>query len=255
MRRQAWGLIAIALALYAVLRFYCGPLAQDPAYHVLADTRTCGPIPRAGDVLTNLTILAAGIAGIVLWNRARIDADERPAYALLVLSIALTALGSAYYHWAPSDARLVWDRLPLALTEMALLVLVMADRIDIAFARVAWWPFGLLGAGSVLWWVATGDLLLYVVVRVGAGVMIACLLLLRRGRHDGAVWLVAALLLDAVMTACERMDYPIFAATGGIASGHNLKHIFAGLLLGCVIAWLVRRRARDVDYGPATAVL
>jgi hypothetical protein len=40
MRRKAWGLIAIALGLYAILRFHFGPLAQDPAYHVLADTRT-----------------------------------------------------------------------------------------------------------------------------------------------------------------------------------------------------------------------
>jgi hypothetical protein len=253
--RQTWGLVAIALGLYALLRFYFGPFPQDPAYHVLADTRTCGPIPRAGDVLTNLAILAAGITGIVLWRRAKIDADERPVYALLVVSIVLTALGSAYYHWAPGDARLVWDRLPLALTEMALLVLVMADRIDIAFARTACWPFSMLGAGSVLWWLATGDLLLYLVVRVGAGVMIACLLLLRRGRHDGTVWLVAALVLDAVLTVCERLDYPIFVATGGIASGHNLKHIFAGMLLGCVIAWLVRRRRREQPYGPAIAVL
>lgn len=249
-RRQAWSLIAVALAVYATLHLYFGSLAQDSAYHVFADTRMCGPIPRAGDVLTNLAILAAGIAGIVFWSRARIDADERPAYVLLVLSIGLTAVGSAYYHWAPSDARLVWDRMPLALTEMALLVLVLADRVDVAFAR-AWLPFALLGAASVLWWLATGDLLLYLVVRVGAGVMIACLLLLRRGRHDGGGWLVAALLLDAVMTVCERMDQSIFAATGGIASGHNLKHILAGLLLGCVIGWLVRRRRQP----PASEVL
>ena len=139
----------MALGLYALLRFYFGPLAQDPAYHVLADTRMCGPIPRAGDVLTNLAILAAGVAGIVLWGRARVEIDE-----------------------------------------------------------------------------------------------IACLLLLRRGRHDGTAWLVAALVLDAVMTVCERMDYPIFAATGGIASGHNLKHILAGMVLGCVVVWLLRRRRR-----------
>jgi hypothetical protein len=248
--RQTWALIAFALGVFAVLRFFIDPLSQDSAYHLFADTRMWGPIPRAGDVLTNLAVLAAGVAGIALWGRARIDADERPVYALLVISAVLTAFGSAYYHWAPSDTRLVWDRLPLTVTLMALLVLVMADRIDVAFARAAWGPFALLGAGSVLWWYATGDLLLYLVVRVGAGLMIFCLLLLRRGRHDGTVWLVAALVLSAVMTACEYMDYPIFAASGGIASGHNLKHILAGILLGCVIAWVVRRHRQSF----ATAV-
>lgn len=63
---QTWGLIGIALALYGVLRLLFGPLPQDPSYHMLADTRRCGPIPRAGDVLTNLSILAAGVAGLLL---------------------------------------------------------------------------------------------------------------------------------------------------------------------------------------------
>lgn len=250
-RRQTWGLIGIALVLYALLRVSLGPLPQDPAYHVFADLRVCGAIPRAGDVLTNLAILAAGIAGVALWRRVHLEPEERPAYALLVASMVLTAAGSAYYHWAPSDARLVWDRLPLALTLMALLVMVMADRIDIAFARAAWWPFSLLGASSVLWWSASGDLLLYLVVRVGAGAMIACLLLLRPGRYSGVGWLWAALVLDVVMTVSERLDSAIFATTRGIASGHNIKHVLAGALLGCILVWLVRRRAQ----GPATAVL
>ena len=250
-RRQTWGLIGIALGLYALLHFYFGPMVQDPAYHLFADTRVCGPIPRAGDVLTNLAILTAGIAAAVFWRNACIVPEERPVYALLVTSMILTALGSAYYHWAPSNARLVWDRLPLALTLMALLVLVMADRIDIAFARAAWWPFALLGAGSLLWWSMSEDLLLYLVVRVGAGVMIACLLLLRAGRYSGAGWLWAALAVDIVMTICERFDSPIFEATRGLASGHNVKHVLAGALLGCIVAWVVRRRR----YDPATAVL
>jgi hypothetical protein len=249
-RRQTWGLIGIALVLYALLRFYFGPLPQDPAYHVFADARVCGPIPRAGDVLTNLAILTAGIAGVALWRRVRIERQERPAYALLVASIVLTAAGSAYYHWAPSDARLVWDRLPLTLTLMALLALVMADRVDIVFARAAWWPFALLGAGSVLWWPASGDLLLYLIVRVGAGVLIVCLLL-RAGRHSGVGWLWTALALAVVMTVSEGLDYPIFAATRGVISGHNVKHVLAGALLGCIIVWLVCRRR----YDPATAVL
>ena len=44
---QTWGLIGISLALYGVLRLVFGPLPQDPAYHILADTRLCGFIPHA----------------------------------------------------------------------------------------------------------------------------------------------------------------------------------------------------------------
>jgi hypothetical protein len=250
-RWQSWGLVGVALALYAVLRLYFGPFPQDPSYHVLADTRFCGPIPRAGDVLTNLAILAAGLAGIALWRRVHIAAGERAAYILLVTGMLLTALGSSYYHWAPSDARLVWDRLPMTLVLAALVALVLADRVDPAFARVAWLPFTLLGVASVVWWALSDrfgrdDLLLYLVVRVGAGVLIICLCLLRRGRHTHVGWLVAALALDILMTMSERFDREIFAATHMLLSGHNLKHLLAGALLGCLLMWLVQRRSREV---------
>jgi hypothetical protein len=240
-RWQTWGLVGIALAVSALLRCYFGALAQDPGYHLFADTRALGPIPRAADVLTNLVIFAAGLAAAALWRRMRIAPEERAAYGLLVVGILATAAGSAWYHWAPSDARLVWDRLPMTLVLAALFALVLADRIHPGFARAAWWPFALLGAVSVVWWAATGDLHLYLMVRVGAGVGIVCLLLLRRGRHTRARWLVAAIALDVVMTIAERLDHEIFAATGGLVSGHSVKHLLAGALLGCVLAWLAWR--------------
>jgi len=239
------------LALYGVLRFVLGPLPQDPSYHILADTRRCGPIPRAGDVLTNLSILAAGVAGLSLRRRARVEPPERAAYALLVAGMLLTALGSAYYHWAPGDARLVWDRLPMTLVLAALLTFLLADRIDPVFATVALWPIAALGAASVLWrawtrWLGADDLRLYLMVRSGTGVAIACLLLLRRGRHSGAPWLWAALALDITMIVAERLDQEICSATGMFVSGHNLKHLLAGVLLGCTLTWLLLR-------GPSSA--
>ena len=245
-RMQTWGLIGIALALYGVLRFVFGALPQDPSYHILADIRRCGPIPRAGDVLTNLSILAAGIAGLFLRRRVHVEREERAAYALLVAGMLLTALGSAYYHWVPGDARLVWDRLPMTLVLAALLTFLLADRVDPVFATVALWPIAALGTASVLWWAWTrwqgaDDLRLYLIVRIGTGVAIACLLLLRRGRYSGAGWLWAALVLDVVMTVAERLDNEIYSATGMFVSGHNVKHLLAGVLLGCTLAWLLLR--------------
>jgi hypothetical protein len=87
-------------------------------------------------------------------------------------------------------------------------------------------------------------LLLYLVVRVGVGLLIVCLCLLRRGRHSHIGWLVAALALDITMTVCERLDARIFSATGEIISGHSLKHLLAGALLGCLLMWLLQRRPR-----------
>jgi len=95
-RRQAWVLAGAVLLLYALVRAVAGPLPQWPDYHDFADTRTLGRIPRAGDVLSNLTILAAGLWAGSLRHRVTLRPDERPAYRLLVLGAILTAFGSAY---------------------------------------------------------------------------------------------------------------------------------------------------------------
>jgi len=246
-RRQAWGIACAALLVYAALRAGFGPLAQWPAYHDFADTRSLGPIPRAGDVLSNLAILFAGLWAASLARRVTLSSDERPAYRWFVIGAILTAFGSAYYHWDPTNARLVWDRAPMAVLATGIIGLVLADRVAPALGRAALLPIGLLAAASVALWGVTeslgrGDLWLYLVVRIGAVVAVLGLLIFRRTRHTAAILVWAAVACDAFETAAERLDWPIWRATGGLVSGHNLKHLFSGGVIACVAAWLLHRR-------------
>jgi hypothetical protein len=250
-RRQVWLMMGTVAAVYGLLRLAIGPLPQNPAYHDFTDTRMLlGAIPRAGDVLTNLPILAAGLFGLALRPRMTIGPEERAAVNVLIAASILTAFGSVYYHWAPSNATLLWDRLPLSIVLMSVLALVMADRVHPQFAREALWPLSALGAASVILWgfseaMGQGDLLLYLIVRIGAGVVIAMLLILRRRpRYTGTAWLVAALLSEAVMAGLEWFDHEVFRLTGILASGHNLKHVMAGVALAFVFWWLRARKAR-----------
>ena len=244
------------LALYAASLIVLGPLPQDPAYHLFADVRTClGAIPRAGDVLTNLAILAAGGYGLALRSRMNVTPQERPAADLLIVGAFLTAAGSAYYHWAPGNATLVWDRLPMMLAIPPILALILADRVHPAYARRSLLPLVVFGIASVLWWSASEalgyeDVRLYLMVRVLLVLAILLLLVFRTSRYTGSGWLVAALAGEAAMVTFERLDHQVFAATGGLASGHNLKHVFVGVALACVFTWLCRRRLRE----PAGAV-
>jgi hypothetical protein len=247
-RRQVWLIIATALVLYGLLRAALGPIPQDPSYHLLADTRTfLGVIPRAGDVLTNLAILAAGLFGLALRPRMTVAPEEQVALNVLIAATLFTALGSGYYHWAPTNSTLVWDRLPLAIILMSVLALVMGDRMHPLFARHGIWPLAALAVAGVVLWGASeamgkGDLLLYLIVRVGAGIAIALLVILRRPRYTGTKWLVIALLCELLMAALERLDHQVFHLTGGWVSGHSLKHIMVGVALGFVFWWLRARR-------------
>lgn len=247
-RRQTWLIIAAVAAFYGLLRMTFGPLAQDPSYHLLADTRIfLGVIPRAGDVLTNLAILAAGLFGLALRDRMTVAPEESTAVNVLIAATILTAFGSVYYHWAPANPTLVWDRLPLAIVLVSVFALVLADRVHPLFARQGIWPLTALAVASVIFWgtseaMGRGDLLLYLVVRVGAGFAIALLLILRRPRHTGTKWMVMAVLCEILMAALEQLDHEIFRLTGGWISGHSLKHVMVGVALGFVFWWL---RARN----------
>ena len=252
-RRQVWLIIGAVAVLYGLLRLSVGPLPQDPAYHLLADTRALlGVVPRAGDVITNLAILAAGLFGLALRPRMTIAPEERAAVNMLIAASIVTAFGSAYYHWAPANAPLVWDRLPIAIVLTSLLALVMADRMHPLFARAALWPFTALGVASVILWgvseaMGQGDLLLYLIVRVGTGVAIVLLLILRQPRHTGTKWLVAALISEIVMAIFERFDHEVFRLTDGLVSGHNVKHVMAGVALAFVFWWLRSRKPVAVN--------
>lgn len=256
-RWQVWLLVGAAVALYGLLRLALGPLPQDPAYHELADAQTrLGGIPHTGDVMTNLGILAAGVLGLALRPRMTIGPEERNAVNVLIASTILIAFGSAYYHWAPANATLVWDRLPIAVVLMSLLALVMADRVHPLYAREGLWPFAALGIASVVLWgiseaMGRGDLLLYLVVRIGATVAIVALLVLRKPRHTGTMWLLAAVVCEAAIALPERFDHEIFHLAGGKASGHNLKHVMAGVALACVFGWLRTRRLTEREASSA----
>ena len=107
------GLVVVGLAVPLAL----DPIPQNPAYHVFADRRPLAGIPNFNDVVSNAGFAAVGVLGIlVVAGRRRREifahgSDPWP-YIVFFVGVALVSLGSAYYHWAPSNDRLLWDRLP-----------------------------------------------------------------------------------------------------------------------------------------------
>ena len=84
------------------------PLPQSQDYHNFADRRPLLGIPNFLDVASNAAFLLAGGLGLLFLARQRgsntgdtftENAEQRP-YAILFLGIALTGIGSAYYHLA-----------------------------------------------------------------------------------------------------------------------------------------------------------
>ena len=109
-------------------------IPQDPAYHRFADARTLLGLPNFWNVVSNIGFLVAGIYG--LSQASRVTAAElRPAYFLYSIAIIGVAFGSSWYHYSPSNATLVWDRLPMSVAFMALFAMVLGDRVSWRLGR------------------------------------------------------------------------------------------------------------------------
>ena len=249
-RRRAYAL-ALLGAVLLVLAFVLPPIAQPQDYHDFADKRTWLGVPNFGNVASNIAFLLAGLAGWVVMRTSAVRAmgsASRHAYDLMFLGLVLTAFGSGYYHWAPSDARLVWDRLPMTVVFMPLLAATFAERL--AWRSVL--PLlmlTLLGMASVVYWKFSANFLPYLMAQAGAILLILLALALLPTPWSERRWLVPALACYAFAFVCERLDVQIFQLTMGIVSGHTIKHLGAAAAFYFILRMLKRQRLKT-DFNP-----
>lgn len=228
-----------------------GPIRQDQDYHRFADGRAFLGLENAADVLSSVAFVVVGVMGLVfLWrNRGASTrfsaAEEMRAYWALFCAIALAGLGSMYYHLAPDDARLACDRLPIAAAFMCLLAAVIAERVDLKAGVKLLVPLIVLGAASVIYWIALDDLRPYALVQFGSIVAILALCTLFPSRYTKGEMLFAAAALYGVAKIFELQDREIYELTGHWLSGHTLKHLTAAAALYAIFWSLERRSLRE----------
>lgn len=234
-RLKVWILIIVAIAGVVALPFI-PRISQDPNYHEFADTRDLLGVPHFWNVITNFPFLFVGLAGLITLylNHQRGRASGlRLYFAIFLVGVMYVSDGSAAYHYAPSNATLVWDRLPMTMAFMAFLAMVIADCISPTYARKLLWPLLLLGGGSVGYWYATecagaGDLRLYGLVQFFPVILIPLALVMFGTKSLRARFLWAALATYVAAKFAEHYDASIYHALG-VLSGHSIKHLLASL--------------------------
>ena len=238
--------ILLFAALAAIVAVFARPaVPQDLAYHRFADQRSLLGIPNCLNVLSNVPFAIAGLLGLMTTRRRGNDPWTRWPYIALFAGVALTTLGSGYYHLQPGNAGLVWDRLPMTVGFMGLLTALLGERISVSVSRWLFVPLLLLGAGSVLYWYWSelrhaGDLRLYILVQFGSLLLIVLILLLYPARNGGTGYVVAALGAYAAAKVFESADNQIFSL-GHFVSGHTIKHLTAAVGVAFLVAMQRKR--------------
>jgi hypothetical protein len=195
------------------------------------------------NLVSNLPFLVIGLMGLRATQRPAIGA-ARLEWRTVFAGAVLVSFGSAYYHLAPSDARLVWDRVPIAIAFMGFFSALVAENIDARLGRRMLAPALAFGFASIYWWRATGDLSAWIWVQAAPMLAIALVLGLFPARHSHRRYMAYALACYVAAKLLELADRALMDWTGGLISGHTLKHLAAAAGVWCFYAMLVNRASR-----------
>ncbi len=260
-RKANVGILLIPAAILVLIGVAIPRIPQPLSYHQFADQRSVLGIPNFGDVASNMPFAVIGISGLILLLRSHcrkdialfIDEREMWPYLFAFIGLLLVAFGSSYYHLAPDNARLVWDRLPITIMFMSMVAAVIAERIH---PRFGLWLLPVLliaGVASVLQWYwsemkGVGDLRFYAAVQAYSALAILLALYLPRRYTRGSDF---GLVLGfyALAKIFELFDAQIYDALR-IVSGHTLKHLAAAAAGYCILRML-RKREPVAQGSPA----
>lgn len=242
--KSAYRSLPLLLTVVFVLAMaWHGPIGQLDHYHEFADRSVWLGMLHAADVCSNLGFALVGLSGIVhLCRQSGLRAMQPgyPAYFVFAGSLLLTALGSSYYHLAPDDARLLWDRLPIALVCAGLLAAVRAETrpgSNVYRELCLWCGFAVF---SVLWWQQTADLRPYLLLQLLALVLVPVWQTIYQSPRKDRIAFACAMLLYVFAKLAELQDAAILANLK-LLSGHSLKHLLAAAAAAFIVARLMQR--------------
>jgi hypothetical protein len=242
------GLLVGLAGVSTLIAFLLPPIAQDPAYHGFADSRTLFGVPNFWNVVSNVPFLLAALWGFYTLGRFG-------AHTVLFAGLALVAFGSGYYHWNPNNDTLFWDRLPMTVVFMTLLAVTVRERVgsetrrsradvDVCPTWLLLLPLLAAGVGSLVVWRSTGDLRAYGLVQFYPMLALPLILILFPARGSWGVWAMIGFYVLA--KGLELADHAPF-------SGHPWKHVAGAVAMLCYVEGR-RRGGKNEKVGPDCAL-
>ncbi len=226
---------AVSATIAIIVLIFVPPVPQNPEFHNFADQRVFFGIPHFWNVVTNIPFILLGITGLVRLKTQEMPGVIQPlgnAYTAFFTGLVLIGFGSGWYHLAPVNQTLVWDRLPITISFMSFFTIIFGETVSRHTAKRLLWVLILFGIASVIYWYITetqgiGDLRPYGLVQFLPLLMIPVMLLFYRSCLDGTSWIFGMLIVYVAAKIFEMFDHAVYNYIG--FSGHSLKHLFAAL--------------------------
>ena len=128
-------LAVITFVAFIILFAFISPIQQDESYHHFADTTCLIQINNFWNVVSNIGFIFTGLYGFAIINKYQINTAIN---YVLFAGIILTGIGSAYYHYAPNNTTLVWDRLPMTIVFTTFFAQLYSWYISNKTGKIIW---------------------------------------------------------------------------------------------------------------------
>jgi len=237
---QKWLISISFLTLFIAVILITAPIPQDLDYHLLSNNRYRFGIPNFANVISNLPFTIIGLMGLFLCLNDKSKASL--SWLTFFVGLIFVAMGSSYYHLNPNNQTLVWDRLPMMISFMALFVALLTENIP-GFNEKPALPIAiLLGFSSVIYWHYTDDLRFYGFMQLAPLAAIPVILFFYKAQYTHRYYLMYGLLCYLLAKVFEMADKFFFELSGQLLSGHTIKHLLSAAATYCVYLMLKKRQ-------------
>lgn len=186
-------------------------------------------IPNFLNVITNLPFFFFAVAGILEVKRLK-EKELKQIMFTLFTGFLLLTFGSAYYHWAPQNASLVYDRVPIVIVLMSFFAFIIHDSFNKTLGYKAFFLLNVVGILTVVYWIISeavgrGDLRWYGMVQFFPVIAIPLILILYKTSFKNRTKVVPIFIFFALGKFTEKFDSQIYHLLNNALSGHSLKHL------------------------------
>lgn len=229
MKKQVQNSIYIVSTIALIAVFFAKPILQNQEYHNFADQINWFSIPNFWNVISNIPFVLIGALGLRKALEKNNTLRFKSNFTFFFLGVLCTGFGSAYYHYQPNDASLVWDRLPMTVSFMSFLSIILSEFWDAKIGQKMLFPFLIAGCLSVAYWVFYSDLRFYLLVQFLPIILMIFILLVTKTNRNNTRYFWLILFAYIVAKFLESYDLSLYTLSNNVMSGHTLKHFAAAL--------------------------
>ncbi len=207
------------------------PIAQNTDFHNFADDRTILGIKNFWDVASNIPFLIIGFLGMVYVLRNFKSIPSAYCWFMVFVGVFLVAPGSSYYHLAPVNWTLIWDRLPMTIGFMAITSALFSYKMGKKEELILLTFCLTLGFFSIWYWVYMDDLRVYIFVQLTPILLVPIFAFLEKDLKIVRKYLLGAFILYFLAKVVEKYDLDIYQ--NFLLSGHTIKHLLSAGAVYC----------------------